>query len=335
MERKRLRLATRQSPLALAQAELVKRALEKIHSHLDIEIIPLSTQGDRLLDAPLSKFGGKGLFIKELEKALRQFTADIAVHSVKDLPVKLPKGLIIPVITQREDPRDVFVSLKYGHIRDLPPQARVGTSSLRRHCQIKANYPALAVVSLRGNVQTRLRKLAEGEFDAIILAAAGLHRLGLQDNITHYFEPEEILPAVGQGALAIECRVEDKDTQHLLQSINCETTHACVLAERAVNSCLNGGCHAPVAMYALRYGHTLSLRAMVGDLQGRVILRTALSGHMTDPYTLGHLVAEELLAQGAAALMQPYQDENADSARSHDNDTDIDINIDIPSERGQ
>lgn len=328
MERKRLRLATRQSPLAMAQADIVKRALEKFHPHLDVEIMPFTTQGDRWLDAPLAQLGGKGLFIKELEKALRYFEADIAVHSLKDMPATLPKGLIIPVITQREDPRDVFISLKYRHIRDMPAQARVGTSSLRRQCQIKASYPTLECVSVRGNVQTRLQKLLTGEVDAIILAAAGLNRLGLQDKITHFFEPEEILPAVGQGALAIECRLEDKETQHLLQCINCETTHACVMAERAVNARLNGGCHAPVAMYALRYGPTISLRALVGDLQGRVILRTALSGHMTDPHALGRLVAEDLLAQGALELLESFQGDDgvgAGNVQHHDDDTDIDI----------
>lgn len=324
MERKRLRLATRQSPLAMAQADIVKRALEKHHPHLDVEILPFTTQGDRLLDAPLANFGGKGLFIKELEKALRQFDADIAVHSMKDMPVTLPKGLVIPVITERADPRDVFISLKYPHIRDLPEHARVGTSSLRRQCQLKANYPLLDYVALRGNVQTRLKKLAAGDVDAIILAAAGLVRLGLQEKINHYFEPEEILPAVGQGAMAIECRLEDKNTQHLLQCLNCETTHACVTAERAVNALLSGGCHAPIAMYARRYGPTLSLHALVSDLQGRVILRTAFSGHMTDPQALGHRVAEELIAQGALELLKTLQEkDNKTDAGMRTNDIDI------------
>jgi len=252
----------------------------------------------------LHTHSGKGLFTKELELAIRRYEADIAVHSMKDMPAHLPKGLCVPVISKREDPRDVFISLKYKHISEMTSGTRLGTSSLRRQCQVLAKYPKLNVVSLRGNVQTRLEKLNSGEVDAIILAAAGMIRLGLTDCITHYFEIDEMIPAVGQGALAIECRLEDKDTQHLLQGINCETTHACVAAERAVNEALDGGCQIPIGMHAVRYGPTISLHALVGEPDGSMILRTALSGSMTDPHTLGHMVAEDLLAQGAGDILQ-------------------------------
>lgn len=304
MERKKIRLATRRSPLAMAQAEQVKAELENHHSHLDVEILPMLTEGDRILDHPLATVGGKGLFTKELELALRRFEADIAVHSMKDMPAQIPKGLMVPVILKREDPRDVFISLKYKHINDMPEGAIIGTSSLRRQCQLLEKYPQLKITSLRGNVQTRLEKLNSGEVDAIVLAAAGLKRLNQEACITHYFEVDEILPAVGQGALAIECRVEDKDVQHLLQGVNCETSHACVSAERAVNEALDGGCQVPIAMHAVRYGPTISLHALVGDPSGRVMLRSALSGNMTDPHTLGHLVAEDLIAQGANEILQ-------------------------------
>lgn len=303
MHRKTLRLATRKSPLAIRQAEIVKAELEQRHLHVDVEIISMSTRGDELLNQPLARIGGKGLFTAELEKALLAHEVDFAVHSMKDMPVKMPKGLHVPVITGREDPRDVLVSYKYDSLESLPKNAKIGTASLRRQCQLLSSNKNYQVETLRGNVQTRLNKCERGDFDAIILAAAGLKRMDLTDHIVQIFEPEQMLPAVGQGALGLQCRLDDKDTMHLLQGINCESTHACVAAERAVNDVLQGSCQVPLAMHARRYGPTLSLHALVGKPDGSVVLRAALSGVIHDPETLGRMVAEDLIAQGAREIL--------------------------------
>ncbi|MGD8407522.1 MAG: hydroxymethylbilane synthase, partial [Thiohalophilus sp.] len=245
-----LRIATRKSQLALWQAEYVKNALEAIHADLKVELIKMTTQGDKILDTPLAKVGGKGLFVKELENGLLSGEADIAVHSMKDVPVSLPEGLHLPVICPREDPRDAFVSNNHQTLEDLPEGARLGTSSLRRQCQVAELRPDLQIIDLRGNVNTRLQKLDDDHYDAIILAAAGLKRLGFEERITQFLGPDISLPAIGQGAVGIECRVDDEWVNALIAPLNDKTTALRVRAERAMNLRLNGGCQVPIAGFA-------------------------------------------------------------------------------------
>ena len=268
-----LKIATRQSPLALWQANFVKHQLETLHPGLRVELVPMVTKGDVILDSPLAKIGGKGLFVKELEAALLDGRADIAVHSMKDVPMEFPQGLGLSVICRREDPRDAFVSNKYAALVDLPAGAVVGTSSLRRQCQLKQLRPDLQVHSLRGNVGTRLSKLDQGEYDAIILASAGLIRLGLAERIRSFIEVEQSLPAVGQGAVGIECRSDDLVVQQLLAPLADQQTTLCVLAERAMNRRLQGGCQVPIGGYAIIENEQLWLRALVGELDGSQIIR--------------------------------------------------------------
>ncbi|WP_416306605.1 hydroxymethylbilane synthase [Neptunicella sp. SCSIO 80796] len=305
-----IRIATRKSALALWQAEYVKSALQQAHANLQVELVPMTTKGDRILDAPLAKVGGKGLFIKELEVAMQQGKADIAVHSMKDVPVEFPHGFSIHAICEREDPRDAFVSNTCESISALPQNAVVGTSSLRRQCQLRHHRPDLIIKDLRGNVNTRLAKLDAGEYDAIILASAGLLRLDMAERIRSYIEPQESLPAVGQGAVGIECRDEDAELIALLQPLHHQPTAVCVKAERALNKTLQGGCQVPIGSYAELDDEKLFLRGLVGAVDGSKILYAHLNGHSRDAEEMGIQVAHALLEQGADHLLQQaYQDE--------------------------
>lgn len=306
-----VRIATRKSALALWQAEFVKAELLRHHPALKVELVPMSTQGDKILDTPLAKIGGKGLFVKELETAMLDGRADIAVHSIKDVPVAFPDGLVLQTICQREDPRDAFVSNQFQSLAQLPQGAVVGTSSLRRQCQLKAIRPDLTVRDLRGNVNTRLAKLDNGEFAAIILASAGLIRLGFAARIASYLEPEQSLPANGQGAVGIECRSDDTAIQHLLAPLEHKPTRLCVLAERAMNRRLQGGCQVPIGAFATLNGDQLQLRGLVGSLDGSVIIRAEQTGNAEHAEQIGLAVAEQLLAQGAGAILQQVYQANA------------------------
>ncbi|MFO7704081.1 MAG: hydroxymethylbilane synthase [Halopseudomonas sp.] len=304
-----LRIATRKSALALWQAEYVKARLEQLHTGLTVSLVPMVSRGDQLLDSPLAKIGGKGLFVKELETAILNDQADLAVHSMKDVPMAFPEGLGLYVICEREDPRDAFVSNHFDHVDDLPQGSVVGTSSLRRQAQIMARRPDLTVRFLRGNVNTRLAKLDAGEYDAIILAAAGLMRLGFDQRIRYAMPPEESLPAGGQGAVGIECRSADTELHALLAPLNDEDSALRVRAERALNTHLNGGCQVPIACYAERANGQLWLRGMVGNPDGTLLLTAQASGADSAPEALGIRVAEELLAQGAQQILDAvYQD---------------------------
>lgn len=304
MLEKTLKIATRQSPLALWQANYVKDRLQQLYPDLTIELVPMVTKGDVILDSPLAKIGGKGLFVKELENALLNKEADIAVHSMKDVPMQFPEGLGLAVICQREDPRDAFVSHSYRTFAELPQGAVVGTSSLRRQCQLKALRPDLDIRSLRGNVGTRLSKLDNGDYDAIILASAGLIRLGLADRIASFIDVEQSLPAAGQGAVGIECRTDDAQVQALLAPLaDAETTY-CVLAERAMNNHLQGGCQVPIGGYAVLQQGQLYLRALVGDIDGSRIIRAEGKSAVENAEILGVQIAEQLLAQGADKILQ-------------------------------
>ncbi len=299
-----IRIATRKSPLAMWQAEHVAAELNRLYPELKVEILGMSTQGDKILDTPLAKIGGKGLFVKELEQGMLAGTADIAVHSMKDVPAELPAGLHLPVIMERENPRDAFVSNKYQTLDELPEGAVVGTSSLRRQCQLGEGRPDLQIAPLRGNVNTRLRKLDDGEFDAIILASAGLLRLGFEERLTAYLEPEQSLPAIGQGALGIECRVDDERINSLLQPLLHVDTADCVRAERAMNHRLMGGCQVPIAGYAILQGDEIYLRGLVGEPDGSKIIRAEARCPRQDAEAMGVALAEELLANGAEPILR-------------------------------
>ena len=298
-----IRIATRKSLLALWQANHVKDRLEQLHPDVTVELVPMTTQGDVLLDTPLSKIGGKGLFIKELEQAMLDGRADIAVHSMKDVPVEFPEGLGLTVICEREDPRDAFVSNQYQSLDQLPAGAVVGTASLRRECQIRARRPDLVVKTLRGNVQTRLRKLDEGEYDAIILAAAGLKRLELEDRIACLLSPDESLPANGQGAVGIECRLDDPELLALLAPLDHHPTRLRVVAERAMNQGLQGGCQVPIGSYAELEGDKLWLRGLVGRPDGSQIICDEITGLASQGEALGAELAKRLLARGADKIL--------------------------------
>ncbi|EPP4297856.1 hydroxymethylbilane synthase [Vibrio navarrensis] len=304
-----IRIATRKSPLALWQAYYVKEALQQAHPGLEVELVTMVTKGDVILDTPLAKVGGKGLFVKELEVAMLEGRADLAVHSMKDVPVDFPPGLGLVTICEREDPRDAFVSNHYENIEQLPQGAVVGTCSLRRQCQIKAYRPDLVIKELRGNVGTRLSKLDAGEYDAIILAAAGLKRLELQERIRSFIEPEQSLPAVGQGAVGIECRTDDERMLELLAPLNHVETADRVKCERAMNLTLQGGCQVPIGSYALLEGDQIWLRALVGEPDGSHIVRGEIRGPRTDAEALGVQLAQQLLSQGADDILaRLYQD---------------------------
>ncbi len=301
---KTLTIATRKSPLAMWQAEFIKAELEKHHEGLSVELLAMSTRGDKILDSPLSKIGGKGLFVKELEHALLNGEADIAVHSMKDVPMHFPEGLYLGPICKREDPRDAFVSNTYSSIDDLPEGAIVGTSSLRRQCQLQRYRADIQIKSLRGNVNTRLAKLDAGEFDAIILAASGLLRLELDDRIRDFIAPETILPACGQGALGIELRTDDTESAELIAFLHDVETAQCVLAERAMNTRLNGGCQVPIAGYAILEDGTVNLRGLVGSVDGKQMLDASATGKAETSEILGEQVADDLLAQGADKILE-------------------------------
>lgn len=300
----KIRIATRKSALAMWQAEYVKAELLRHHPQLTVELVPMSTQGDKILDTPLAKIGGKGLFVKELEQAMLDGLADIAVHSMKDVPVEFPNGLMLHTICPRENPQDAFVSNQFTCLDELPHGAVVGTSSLRRQCQLKALRPDLTVRDLRGNVNTRLAKLDNGEYAAIILAAAGLIRLGFQQRIASLLSVETSLPANGQGAVGIECRSDDFAVQQLLKPLEHSETRSCVLAERAMNRKLQGGCQVPIGAYAEIEGDTLWLRGLVGSLDGSEIIRHQLKGPVAEAEQLGTELAEYLLQQGADRILQ-------------------------------
>ncbi|MCT8640659.1 hydroxymethylbilane synthase [Glaesserella parasuis] len=305
-----LRIATRQSPLALWQANFVKDALEQRFPQLSVELVTMVTKGDIILDTPLAKIGGKGLFVKELELALLENRADIAVHSMKDVPMTFPEGLGLAVICEREDPRDAFVSNHYANLEALPAGAVVGTSSLRRQCQLMAKYPHLQFKSLRGNVGTRLSKLDNGEYDAIILASAGLIRLGLSERIRTFIPVETSLPACGQGAVGIETRLNDERVLGYLAELNHQPTAYCVQAERAMNSRLQGGCQVPIGGFATLTGDEIELNALVGSLDGSTIVRASAKGNIKEAEKLGVEVAEALLAKGADHILKTvYQSE--------------------------
>jgi len=303
-----LRIATRSSPLALWQAEEVARRLKPIYPDLKVSLVQIKTRGDKLLDAPLAKVGGKGLFVKELEVGILEGRADIAVHSMKDVPVEFPEGLELALIMQREDPRDAFVSNQYDSLDSMPAGTLVGTSSLRRQTQIRERYPHLRIDWLRGNVNTRLRKLDDGEYNAIILACAGLIRLGFEHRITRSLEPEECLPAIGQGAVGIEVRSDDITVKELLAPLGHAETSTRIAAERALNEALNGGCQVPIAGYAVLDDGQIFLRGLVGEPDGSRILRAEASGKAEDAVSIGRQLAEDLLSQGADQILSQLPD---------------------------
>ncbi|MDQ7012224.1 MAG: hydroxymethylbilane synthase [Mariprofundaceae bacterium] len=305
---KTLRIATRSSPLALWQAEEVSRRLHDMYPYLDVQLVKMKTKGDKILDAPLAKVGGKGLFVKELEAGMLAGAADIAVHSMKDVPVEFPAGLSLALIMQREDPRDAFVSNHYACLRDLPADAVVGTSSLRRQTQIREKFSAIKLDWLRGNVNTRLKKLDDGEYDAIILAAAGLKRLGFEHRIRSCLEPEDCLPAIGQGAIGIETRSDDEAVKQLIAPLADADTTLRVQAERAMNATLNGGCQVPLAGYAVLDGDEIYLRGLVGEPDGSRVLRAEIRGLATEATELGVRLAQNLLDQGAGEILARLHD---------------------------
>ncbi|MGL4249213.1 MAG: hydroxymethylbilane synthase [Aeromonas sp.] len=308
MAARTLKIATRKSPLALWQAHFVKEQLEALHPELQVELVPMSTQGDKILDTPLAKVGGKGLFVKELETAMLEGRADIAVHSMKDVPVAFPEGLCLHTICEREDPRDAFVSNRFKAIAELPQGAVVGTSSLRRQCQLRAARPDLLIRDLRGNVNTRLAKLDAGEYDAIILAAAGLKRLDMAQRITAFIEPTQSLPANGQGAVGIECRLDDVELHALLAPLEHAETRARVLTERAMNRALQGGCQVPIGAFALVEGDQIWLRGLVGSPDGNRVIRDEIRGPLADGEALGEQLAQRLLAAGADTILAEVYD---------------------------
>lgn len=303
MSLERLRIATRKSPLAWYQAEFVAARLQALQPDLAVELVGMRTEGDRVLDRSLAAIGGKGLFVKELEQGLLDDRADIAVHSMKDVPATFPDGLHLPVILERESPFDAFVSNTHARAEDLPEGAVVGTCSLRRASQLLARLPGCRIRELRGNVNTRLAKLDAGEFDAIVLAVAGLERLGFSARIASPLDPATCLPAIGQGALGIECRRDDPAVESLIAQLDDPVTAACVRAERAVSHGLGGSCLSPIAGHAVLADGVLDLRARVIAIDGSRLLETHERGDPADPHGLGTAASQELLAQGAAELL--------------------------------
>ena len=300
----KIRIATRKSPLALWQANFVKQQLLNNHNGLTVELIPMVTQGDILLDSPLSKIGGKGLFVKQLEQAILNNEADIAVHSIKDIPAQLPQGLILATICRRDEVRDAFISNKYTNLDQLPYGTIIGTSSLRRQCQLRAKYPHIQIKDLRGNVSTRLEKLDDHKYDAIILAAVGLKRLALDGRIKQYIDTDLILPAVGQGAVGIEARSDDKEMLNLLAPLNDRDSCICIQAERAMNQQLQGGCQIPIACYSQINDGILSLQGLVGRTDGSQIIKSKIQGSTAQAQQLGCKLAEQLLKYGAKEILQ-------------------------------
>jgi hydroxymethylbilane synthase len=298
-----LTIASRESALAMWQAEHIRDRLRTLYPTYQIDILGMTTRGDQILDVTLSKVGGKGLFVKELEVALEEGRADLAVHSMKDVPMDLPAGFTLAVIGEREDPRDAFVSNRFDYLSELPPGSRVGTSSLRREAQLRVRYPHLTVLPLRGNVGTRLRKLDEHQFDAILLAAAGLKRLGLGERIRSLLSVEDSIPAAGQGALGIEIRTLHPDIAALLAPLNHPQTAACVRAERQVSRVLGGSCQVPLGAYAVLVGEQLRINGFVAKPDGSAFIQDSAEGHWQDPEAVGQALANKLLAQGARAVL--------------------------------
>ncbi len=299
-----IRIATRKSPLALWQAEHVQQELEKKHPDLQVELVPMSTQGDRFLSAPLSQIGGKGLFMKELEQAILEDRADIAVHSMKDVTADFPSGLQLSVIMEREDPRDAFISNKYSSLSELPENAVVGTSSVRRQCQLRKLRPDLELKDLRGNVGTRLGKLDDGQYDAIILATAGIKRLGLAERISEYISTDVLLPAVGQAAIGIETRENDPQTIELISCLEHSATASRISAERAASKKLYGGCQLPIAAFAELKNDVINMQGLVGKVDGTEIITADIKGDVKDAESLGEQLAEQLLTKGADKILE-------------------------------
>lgn len=308
MTKRRLVIATRESKLAMWQAEWVKAQLSKLHPHLSVELLGMTTSGDQQQDVALRKIGGKGLFIKELEEALLDGRADIAVHSMKDVPMDLPPGFALPVICERDDPRDVFVSNKYKSIAELPTSATIGTASLRRQTQLQALRSDLTMQDIRGNIHTRLRKLDGGEYDGLIMASAGLRRMELGSRISAYLSVEECLPAAGQGALGIECLDGADAVKELIMPLNHQLTSIAVTAERAVCRRLNGGCQVPIAAFAEVHRDDVHLRALVASRNGVRIVRSTLTGKSEHADSIGTRVADELIQQGAEKILREFHD---------------------------
>jgi len=298
-----LTIASRESALAMWQAEHIRDRLRALHPGCTVNILGMTTRGDQILDVTLSKIGGKGLFVKELEVALEAGQADLAVHSMKDVPMELPPGFELAVIGEREDPRDAFVSNQYERLSDLPPGGVVGTSSLRREAQLRARYPHLTVKPLRGNVGTRLKKLDEGQFDAILLAAAGLKRLGLGARIKSLLSVEDSIPAAGQGALGIEIRSDQAEVAAMLVALNHPETAACVRAERQVSRVLGGSCQVPLGAHATLQGDMLHIAGFVANPDGSQFIHDVATGDMRNPEAVGQMLADKLLAQGARAIL--------------------------------
>ena len=302
--RKQIRIGTRASALALWQAEWVKSELEKKYPGTAVALTKIKTTGDKILDVPLAKVGGKGLFVKEIEEAMLAGEIDIAVHSMKDVPTFFPEGLHLSCITKREDPRDALLTRNKVKFKDLPKGANVGTSSLRRQAQLMSVRPDFVIHQLRGNVDTRLRKLKEGQYDAIILAAAGVKRLGLAENVSEDIAPEISLPAIGQGALGIECRVDDRELNDLIAFFNHADTRTCVTGERALLRRLEGGCQVPIACYGEMKNGDLHLTGLVGSVDGKRIIKDAIEGAPDKAEKLGVTLAEKLLSQGADVILR-------------------------------
>jgi hydroxymethylbilane synthase len=298
-----LKIGTRGSKLALAQSQWVKEKIEARNPDLVVELVTIKTTGDKILDSPLNKIGGKALFVKEIEEALLKKTVDLAVHSLKDVPAEIPDGLVLSAFPEREDPRDAFISIRYQALEDLPQGAKVGTSSLRRSAQLLAMRPDLKLVPLRGNVDTRLRKLEKRDLQAIILATAGMRRLGLESHITQFIPSEQVLPAIGQGALGLEVRCDDERTMNLLEFLNHEETAVTVSAERAFLKELEGGCQVPVAAFCRLIDNQLHLEGMVAELDGSKIIRDKVMGEKAKAEQIGVTLARKLIDAGANKIL--------------------------------
>ena len=297
-------IATRESPLALWQAEHVQALLRERYPEKDVKLLGMTTKGDQILDKTLSKIGGKGLFVKELEVAMQEGSAHLAVHSLKDVPMELPEGFVLAAVSSREDPRDAFVSPRYETLESMPAGSVVGTASLRRELMLRSKFPHLVVKPVRGNVGTRLRKLDSGEYDALIMASAGLKRLGLEERIREIISDEISLPSPGQGALGLECLADDEKTREAVAFINDEQTRACCLAERAVSRALGGSCQVPLAAYATIADSTMRLRALIGDHRTGELVATEQSGPWTEYERLASEAVEALLKQGARRYIE-------------------------------
>ena len=310
--RKEIRIGTRASALALWQAEWVKSELEKKYPGMTVSLTKIKTTGDKILDVPLAQVGGKGLFVKEIEEAMLAHEIDIAVHSMKDVPTMFPDGLHLSCITKREDARDALLTRNNMKFKDLPQGATIGTSSLRRQAQLMSVRPDFKIAQLRGNVDTRLRKLKEGQFDAIILAAAGVRRLGLAENVSEYIDPSISLPAIGQGALGIECRVDDRELNDLIAFFNHQDTRTCVTGERALLRRLEGGCQVPIACYGQMVNGKLHLIGLVGSVDGKRIIKETIEGEADKAEKLGVTLAEKLLSKGADVILREVYGHNTD-----------------------